>query len=376
MKHHPIILATALLVLFSQLLTLNPVFSFAPHTYGDFKERVEKITVVQRHVVYEAVFASNARKDYQSLLFVGDIMLGRNVEYLMQREGAMYPFSSFNISSLYDDAAVVGNFESSMALDHVQTKAYAMKFSVPETSIPAIKESNFTHLSLANNHSFDYGVEGYKNTKEILKTNGLVSFGNGVAIDASTISIVHSTRGDIALIGINAVSKIPSKEEVLSVLGQAQKRSSFQIVYIHWGNEYEDTHSPSQRALAEDLVDAGADLIVGHHPHVVQDIDIIKGVVVFYSLGNYIFDQYFSKDVQEGLVVGLDLSSEPTLTLFPVSSVQKLSSPQSMKSAEHEQFLENLANRSHPSLQEKIKKGAIPLLDTVATSTKVAIMWP
>ncbi len=353
MKTHPLLVFTALIVLFSQLLALNPVFSFSHYTYGDFKDAVEKVSIVQRHVVYEAVFASQTPSNYESMVFVGDIMLGRNVEYLSKREGVVYPFLGLDISTLYSNAAVVGNFESSMALDHVTTEAYAMKFSVHESMVPEIKNAHFSHLSLANNHSFDFGVPGYKHTQETLLANGLIPFGNGERIDASTISIVTTNRGDIALVGINAVSRIPTNEEITKVLNQASKRSSFQVIYIHWGNEYELTHSLSQRALAETLVDAGADLIVGHHPHVTQDIDIIKGVVVFYSLGNYIFDQYFSKDVQEGLLVGLDLAAEPTLTLLPVSSKSKLSSPTIMDSSEHMKFLEDLANRSHPSLKDK-----------------------
>jgi poly-gamma-glutamate synthesis protein (capsule biosynthesis protein) len=350
------------------------VFSFNQYTYGNFKETVQKVTVVQRHVVYEAVFASNAQSKYESMVFVGDIMLGRNVEYLSKREGMAYPFSGLNISTLYSNAAVIGNFESSMAVDHVPTEAFTMKFSVPEAALPEIKNAHFTHLSLANNHSFDFGYQGFKNTKDKLLTHSLVPFGNGEKIDTSTISIVSTKRGDIALIGINAVSRIPSDAEVQQVLSQASRRSTFQVVYIHWGNEYERTHSSAQRTLAETLVTAGADLIVGHHPHVTQDIDIIKGVVVFYSLGNYIFDQYFSSDVQEGLVVGLDLTDEPTLTLFPVTSKEILSSPTTMERSEYVRFLEDLAKRSHPSLQDKIKAGSIPLRETVATSTKVAMM--
>ena len=275
---------------------------------------------------------------------------------------------------MYSNAAVIGNFESSMAVEHRQTPAYAMKFSVQEAVLPEIKDAGFTHLSLGNNHSFDFGVAGYKNAREKLQSQSLTSFGSGEYVGSDSIAIVSTIKGDVALIGINASQRTPTKEEVERVLTQASKRSSFQVVYVHWGNEYDLTHSTAQRALAEVFVDAGADVIVGHHPHVVQDIDIIKGVVVFYSLGNYIFDQYFSSDVQEGLVVGLDLAFDPTLTLIPVTSKKQLSQPTYMKPSDHKLFLENLAKRSHPSLREKIKAGSIPLLDTVATSTKVAMM--
>ena len=171
MKSHPLTVITALIVLFTQLLALNPVFSFSSYSYGDFRNAVDKVTIVQRNVVYEAVLASRAQTEYESMVFVGDMMLGRNVEYLMQKEGMSYPFSGLDLSSLYPKAAIVGNFESSMVTPHIQTPAYAMKFSVLEAALKEVSAAQFTHLSLANNHSFDYGVAGFKNAKEKIKEN-------------------------------------------------------------------------------------------------------------------------------------------------------------------------------------------------------------
>ena len=172
----------------------------------------------------------------------------------------------------------------------------------------------------------------------------------------------------------HASQRTPDKEEIEHVLAQASKHSTFQVVYVHWGIEYDMTHSTAQRELAETFVDAGADLIVGHHPHVTQDIDIIKGVVVVYSPGILTFVQYASSPVHRRLLVGLAFKGDLPLTLTPVTSKETLSQPTYMKPKEHQLFLENLANRSHPSLREKITSGSIPLLDTVATSTKVAMM--
>jgi poly-gamma-glutamate synthesis protein (capsule biosynthesis protein) len=261
-----------------------------------------------------------------------------------------------------------------MSESHVETPAYDMRFSVDDAFLPALKEAHFTHLSLANNHSFDHGQGGYKNAISMLEMNSLTAFGNGETIDNNSITYLSTNRGTIALIGINATQRIPSDEEIAKVFLSASRHSSFQVAFIHWGNEYEPKHSSTQRILAEILVSAGADLIVGHHPHVVQDVDIVKGVVVFYSLGNYIFDQYFSKEVQNGLVIALDLQNNPTLILTPTTAVNNLSQPTPMAVADQQKFLHDLSLRSHPSLMEKIKAGSVPLLDTVATSTKVAMM--
>jgi poly-gamma-glutamate synthesis protein (capsule biosynthesis protein) len=229
-------------------------------------------------------------------------------------------------------------------------------------------------LSQANNHSFDYDAKGFTYTRQALERHSIVAFGNSSEITKTSISYLESETGTVALVGINASADIPRTQEFAATLEEASKQSAMQIVYIHWGNEYESIHSRAQELLAREMVAAGADLIVGHHPHVVQDIDVIDGVVVFYSLGNYIFDQYFSQEVQEGLVLALSLDETPVVMLVPVSSAATLSQPSLMQPQPHSQFLDSLAQRSDAQLQENIKKGVIPLGLGVATSTKVAMM--
>jgi poly-gamma-glutamate synthesis protein (capsule biosynthesis protein) len=108
----------------------------------------------------------------------------------------------------------------------------------------------------------------------------------------------------------------------------------------------------------------------------VQDIDVIDGVIVFYSLGNYIFDQYFSTDVKQGLVLVLSLDETPKAMLVPVTSEQTLSQPTLMGPQLHSQFLAQLAQRSDSALSKQITQGIIHLMPKVATSTKVAMMIP
>jgi poly-gamma-glutamate synthesis protein (capsule biosynthesis protein) len=301
-------------------------------------------------------------------------MLARNVEVMMNREGIEYPFSALDLRTFTENPAIVGNFESSMADPHSTTPAFNMRFSVDKAFLPALKNAGFTHLSLANNHSLDYGESGYLQAKDKLADLGLGVFGHGKALSNDSISYVETKRGKIALIGINASEQVPSYEDLEIIFTIAKKESYLQIVYIHWGIEYDENHHPTQEVLAKKIIEAGADLIVGHHPHVVQDIDIIDNVIVFYSLGNYIFDQYFSKNVQEGLVVLLSLEENPQLQLIPVTSHYALSKPSLMVPAEHQLFLQLLASRSHQDLRESILKGVIPLEHSVATSTEIAIM--
>ena len=374
MKQTKALFLLLLATLCVQIVTLEPTLSFPYIARGALVENIKRESVELRQRVEETIFSAQEIKTYDSLVLVGDVMLARNVEVLMRRETASYPFEGLTLTTLAPNSAIVGNFESAMATPHIMTKALQMKFSVDETFLPALKAAGFTHMSQANNHSFDYDTKGFAYTGRALDRQSIAAFGNSSEITKSSITYVDSDFGTVALVGINASAHIPRPQEFAAVLDEASKYSSMQIVYIHWGTEYETMHSIAQELLAKELVAAGADLIVGHHPHVVQDVDIIDGVVVFYSLGNYIFDQYFSQEVQEGLVLALSLDETPVVMLVPVSSGAELSKPAPMEPQLHSQFLDSLAERSDPLLQENIKKGVIPLRLGVATSTKMAMM--
>jgi poly-gamma-glutamate synthesis protein (capsule biosynthesis protein) len=115
-----------------------------------------------------------------------------------------------------------------------------------------------------------------------------------------------------------------------------------QIAYIHWGKEYDSVHSKEQEVLAHFLIDNGVDAVIGHHPHVVQDIEVYKGKPIFYSLGNFIFDQYFSDEVQEGLAVRVDTSKDILrYTLIPFESKSIKSQPKLLSLLDKDTYLEN-----------------------------------
>ena len=130
------------------------------------------------------------------------------------------------------------------------------------------------------------------------------------------------------------------------------------IVNVHWGTEYEHQFNKIQQETAHNLIDAGADIIIGHHPHVVQGIEIYQGKPIFYSLGNFIFDQYFSSDTRAGLAVGINITDgKSEFYLFPLKS--KLSQVELTEGAEKEKFFSDLINWSNleENYKEQIKQG-------------------
>ena len=129
---------------------------------------------------------------------------------------------------------------------------------------------------------------------------------------------------------------------------------------VHWGQEYQIKSSVFQQKLARKIIDSGADLIIGHHPHVVQEIEIYNNKLIFYSLGNFVFDQYFSEQTQQGLAVRLEINENKLVfQLFPIQS--KLSQPFLMEQNQAEKFLEKLSERLSEDLVEEIKRGVIEI---------------
>lgn len=293
-----------------------------------------------------------------TMQFVGDIMLGRDVELKMREYGASYPYTHMleHLTASY----VVGNFEASIPFVHVPTPSMTMRFSVDPEFIPALSAAGFTHLSLANNHGYDYGAEGYWNARAVLSANETVPFGHPYELAESSVAYIEHAGMRVALIGVYAVVSLPSEEELESLFSSAES-SDLQIAYVHWGDEYELVHNAAQETLAHRLIDAGADLVVGHHPHVVQDIGSYQGVPIVYSLGNFVFDQYFSTDVQQGLMLTLTEENfgRYVLALTPLTSEYSRVVPQVMVGTEREAFLETLAMRSSRELRDQVRSGTL-----------------
>jgi poly-gamma-glutamate synthesis protein (capsule biosynthesis protein) len=375
MKSTHIVQSLLLGVLVVQLLHINvntPVFEYAQ---GDFAQRIEEELIHTSSPSPLSVAYVAQKQPFDSLIFVGDVLLARNIEFLMNDKGVQYPYRGLSFAAFAKRPAVVGNFESSVPQVHVPTPTKNIRFSVSASYIPGLALAGFTHFSLANNHAFDFSDAGYINAQNTLERNQLVAFGHPNHLNLNSVEFIELQNKVISVIAVHTLQQLPTYSDLKEVFQYASARSDLQLVYVHWGSEYVSVHNSRQREAAERFVDAGADVVVGHHPHVVQDIELINGVPVFYSLGNYIFDQYDTVDTQEGLVLHLELSNaQPRISLLPVTSVGTLSQPRFMQTKSHAAFLEKLAKRSDPELRKSINSGHILLDMQVASSSKVAMM--
>jgi poly-gamma-glutamate synthesis protein (capsule biosynthesis protein) len=235
-----------------------------------------------------------AGEDEVRLLFTGDILLSREVKHEIDRTGR-FPWEPF--ATLFHVATwVAGNLEGAVGdeRDCLPTSTASPCFAIPLSLVPMLSRAGFRAIGIANNHAIDLGAAGHEATRQALTAADI----EPLAWDDSP-HFVRAGPYDIAVIAISTVpardgsrAEIPSTE-LRQKLRLARNLADAVVVFIHWGSELLDWPDAEQRRAAEWLVHNGADLVIGHHPHVVQEPECIAGRPVFFSLGNHLFDQKY-----------------------------------------------------------------------------------
>jgi poly-gamma-glutamate synthesis protein (capsule biosynthesis protein) len=282
-----------------------------------------------------------------SLLSFGDVMLDRGVEEHIQKKGVDSILGQLagDENRFFQGMDVISvNLEGTFARVRTPTsKSIAFRFD--PAYIPFLTVRNISLVSLANNHGHDMGAGGVEETHILLRDAGIDAVGDQYTVSSS--SLIMKTIGDrkMAWIAVNDVEVTLNVTSTLALIAQAKQNGATVIINVHWGTEYMLVSNTRQRLLAHQFIDAGADVIIGHHPHVVEEIEVYKGRAIFYSLGNFVFDQYFSKETQQGLGVGMVFGSTSTLFyLFPVQSIA--SEARQMRGWELNKFATGLIDRS------------------------------
>jgi poly-gamma-glutamate synthesis protein (capsule biosynthesis protein) len=248
-----------------------------------------------------AASAARSRDPATRLLFTGDILLSRQVQVEIARTGRS-PFAS--VASLFANADwVAGNLEGAIG-DSTECRVTTRSpcFASIDTAATLLEGAGFDMLTLENNHAGDLGEPGRARTRSALRAASIVDADferspRFVRVGERTMAIVTATTIPSA---DGHVQQIPSVD-LAQKLRLARALASIVVVSVHWGNELQDWPSVAQRAAAKWLVSHGANLVIGHHPHVVQDPDCVDGAPVFYSLGNHVFDQKYPQ-TKDGLI--------------------------------------------------------------------------
>lgn len=262
---------------------------------------------------------TNIQRDDQSLLtatMVGDMMFGRNIEIIADKYGYDHLFKYVQPYFQVSDY-ITGNLENPIVLKEGYPKADKwIHLKTEPAAAQALARVGFDTVNLANNNMKDYGKRGLLDTLRVLRQAGIEPVGAGSNLErAKRISYQTINGIRIATLGLTDVlpkgfrahkkrsGVAPADPDVFfPLVAKADKNADLVIVHIHWGLEYDSGFHPRQRDLAHALADAGADIIVGHHPHVLEPVEVYKDTVIFYSLGNFIFDQGWSRTKESVLV--------------------------------------------------------------------------
>lgn len=255
-----------------------------------------------------------------SILFVGDIMLDRSVARHAMASSTDVLFAG--VLDLFKVAdARVANLEGAITTNPsiAQVDNTILHFTFdPTLAQAALAPLNLTAVSLANNHSYDFGRTGFDTTQTYLKGWGIKPFGH--PYNARDLSATLDIRGkQFCLVGYHSLYDAGTTEVVTEIM-RLRPLCYRVVVFPHWGDEYEHVANEAQIKAAHSFVDAGADLVIGAHPHVVQNVETYRGKAIFYSLGNFMFDQDFSWATTHGLAVKVTFGeTSTTYTLTPIT---------------------------------------------------------
>lgn len=251
------------------------------------------------------------------LFFVGDIMLDRGVRKSVEKNfQGDYSRLFEKVGFLKEADILFANLEGPVS-SRGRDKQNLYSFRMATTVIPALESAGFDVVSVANNHMEDWGKEAFLDTLSFLAKSNIRAAGGGLSkSDASEPEIIIKNNlrfGFLAFsdVGPEALRSTEIEPGILladdpsrlDIIAEASKKSDVLIVSYHFGDEYQTLSNSRQKNLARTSIDAGAKLVIGHHPHVIQELENYNGGLIIYSLGNFIFDQYFSEETMQGLLL-------------------------------------------------------------------------
>lgn len=306
-KHHNLFIFFVIIFLITALGGSFFIFSFK-----EFKQDISEIFSAQISIPFKK------KTEPITLMFVGDIMFDRGTEWMVNKHGkGDFKFLFLKIADDLNKADILfGNLES--IISDKGTKVGSIhSFRADSKAIQGLTFAGFDILSVANNHIFDYGREAMEDSFKRLKEANIDYAGGGFnekEAHSSMIKEVSDTK--IAFLAYNNLGSKHwkaegdrsgiawlEKERLAEDIREAKRYADIIIVSMHFGQEYQSKSNSEQKFFAHLAIDSGTDLVVGHHPHVVQEVEEYKEGYIAYSLGNFIFDQGFSKETMQGLLL-------------------------------------------------------------------------
>lgn len=269
--------------------------------------------VSQAPSLAEEQFNRITEKNYAQLLFVGDLMFDRGIRYYAAKNGSNeFIFDKISPLLLSNDL-VIANLEGpitdnkSISLGTISGSTNNYFFTFKPSLAQTLFTENIRLVNLGNNHILNFGKNGVESTQKYLEQENISYFGipNG---KRSEIKEVGGLK--IAFVSYNEFSGANINAEQTATVEEIKRiklEADIVVVFSHWGVEYSLTPINSVKNLAHQFIDAGADLIIGSHPHVIEPMEIYNDKRIYYSLGNFIFDQHFNENVRNGMGVAVTI---------------------------------------------------------------------
>ncbi len=241
-----------------------------------------------------------------------------------------YPF--LETAEFFRNADIVfGNLEGPISSRGTKV-GNIYSFRADPRVIEGLLYAGFDVLSIANNHIWDYGADAIRDTLAIINSSGIGIIGGGVDYQEAHKPFIKEVKDtkvaflgytDLILFSLGSKTAKPAIafldiEQAVTDIKEARKLADIIVVSLHWGNEYKTTYIRNQEKLAKTLIDAGAQLIIGHHPHVVQEVEEYHGGYIAYSLGNFVFDQNFSPETKNGLALKVVIKNKNISQIIPM----------------------------------------------------------
>ena len=270
----------------------------------------------------EAVEERPQRTDKDvKVVLVGDVMLDRGVEYMIEKKGnGDFKFPFLEIADYLRKADILfGNLEGPIS-DKGEKVGSIYSFRAEPKVIEGLTYAGFDILSLANNHAFDYGWEALEDTLNRLEEADIGYAGTGhpviKEVKGTKIGFLAYTNLGLPFWGISWADW-NNLEEIKKEIQEVKQKVDILIVSLHAGEEYSKEPNQFQVNFSKAAIEAGADVVVGHHPHVIQPNEKYKEGYIFYSLGNFIFDQGFSEETMKGQIVEILIEEGEIKEVYP-----------------------------------------------------------
>lgn len=295
------------------------------------------------------------------LSFVGDILLASKVDAIMNKNGYDYPYKK---AKPYLEASdlTAANLENPITRVNDPAPDKQFVFKGDPVSLPSLKAAGFDVVSLANNHTQDHGKQGLLDTMHNLDKAGIPHTGGGRNdVEAFKPVILEAKGIKVAYFGFSrvlpviewkaspdriGVAESYDEKQAVQAIRDTQEKADLVVVMVHWGRERVDWPVDHQKVLARAYIDAGADLVIGSHPHVLQGFESYKGKWIAYSLGNFIFNTTATKKTRDTGVLDATCTAEGAcdLQLHPMRANN--SQPVPLKGAEATTLLNRISDIS------------------------------